>query len=136
MSFESMDRERLNEIIDYVTRNPESYDQKTWTNIISIRGRVKKSNEVTINCNTTGCIAGHGAFRYSPAGTTFFLNQLKLPNGAYVDYEIYGKEVFNLDAVEANYIFSEARTLREIKMFVNDREFYQENYAETEDYLF
>lgn len=125
-----MNKERLNEVITYLKENPETHHQATWTNLPQ-GGRVKKENEVTINCGTTGCLAGHGAFRYAPPYTIFYNETLQIPNRDLTDYEVYGAEVFELSSSEVNYLFDADRTLEEIDAFVNDSEVYNRIQSKT-----
>lgn len=120
-----MNRYRLNEIIQYIKENPQTHNQTIWTNL-SNRGRTKKEYEKTINCGTTGCLAGHGSFRYAPADTIFYTKTLQVPNRELMKYSTYGKEAFDLNSFEVCYLFDVDRTIEDIDSFVNDSEFYND----------
>lgn len=121
-----MNTERLKEIIAYIKANPETHDQNTWTNIPGNMPRVKKPGEVTINCGTTGCLAGHGAFRYAPEYTIFYHETLQVPHGELQYYDDYGKEIFGLDHFEGCYLFDEDTTIEEMEQFISDPAVYRE----------
>lgn len=120
-----MHKENLNIIISYLRENPEAHDQDIWASSV-VNGRVKKEDEVTINCNTTGCLAGHAGFRFSPTGTTFYSDHMSLPEEPekMIFYSSYAQKVFDLKDWEAGYLFDANRTLEEIDDFVNDSEEY------------
>lgn len=120
-----MNTEKLNEIIEYLKANPGTHWQKAWTSLSAHTIREKRLDEVTINCGTAACLAGHGAFRYAPAGTKFFQNRFLLPGDSeWSFYPDYGREVYELQYWEALWLFDENRTIEEMDRFVNDPDFY------------
>lgn len=133
-----MNKELLNKVIEYAEQHPEKHDQAYWTNMNSQEHKVKKQIDEVINCGTTGCLAGLGAFLYAPVGTVYMREKLILPDSESItDYEQYGQKLFELTPEEADFLFHGGRTLTEIKKFVNEEGYYKEamSYYMDQEYL-
>ena len=93
-----MNKQRLLDIIAYIDKHPEEYDQKNYHSI----------------CDTKHCIAGFAALAY---------DKLHLDNKKFdfvpASAHTHNKAILYLDitSFEGNYIFRPDRTLAEIREF-------------------
>lgn len=93
-----VNRELGLQIVAIAENEPDRYDQSVWTSIGAFPEdfKVKETETTVINCGTKACLAGHASFIAAPAGTKFYVNYLKLPNGTVHDYEPYGAKALGL----------------------------------------
>ena len=128
-----MDTAKAAQIIDDIAKDITRWDQTTWTNIglsdDSFYGDVTAYKEKTeenqiINCGTTACIAGHGAFIFAPVGTQFFGDHIRFPldketnQRPRMDYPTFTGRTLELTRDEEEYLFSGRRTWEQILAFV------------------